>query len=52
MAEIGLIWRAGVKAGMRPLAIEEVQIPAEGGTSLADAVIGPQIDLLVLDTAP
>ena len=37
---------------MRAFAIVEIQISAEGGTRLADAVVGSQVDLLVLDRAP
>ena len=35
-----------------PRAIVEVQIPADRGAGLADAVVGVQIDLLVLDRSP
>src|SRR5208283_5248370 len=37
---------------MRPLAIVEVQIPAERSTCVANSVVGMQIDLLVLDRSP
>jgi hypothetical protein len=34
---------------MRSLAVVEVEIATQGGACLADAVVGPQIDLLVFD---
>ena len=37
---------------MRALAIIEVQIAADRGARLADAVVGPEIDLFVFDGAP
>ena len=40
-----------VKARMRPMAVVEVDVAAER-SSLVDAVIGPQVHLLVFDTAP
>src|ERR1019366_4918968 len=52
VVEVGTIRRPRVKARMRTLAVVEVQIPAERGASLADIVVGPQIDLLVFDRAP
>src|SRR5271169_459577 len=33
-------------------AVVEAQVTADRGAGLADAVVGPQIDLLVLDAAP
>src|SRR5262245_40536689 len=50
--EVGLIGRASVKARMRPMAVVEVDVAAERSSRLVDAVIGPQIHLLVFDTAP
>src|ERR1700676_4831173 len=50
--EVGVIGRPSVKARMRTLAVVEVQIPADRGARLADAVVGPQIDLFVFDRAP
>ena len=41
-----------VKARMRTPAIVEVEISADRCEGLADGVVGPQIDLLVFDTAP
>src|SRR5262249_58774096 len=37
---------------MRPMAVVEVDVAAERSSRLVDAVIGPQIHLLVFDTAP
>jgi hypothetical protein len=37
---------------MRALAVVEIQIPADRSTRLADAIVGPQIDLFVFDGAP
>src|SRR5215212_8657625 len=37
---------------MGPASIVEGQVPADRGASLADRVIGPEIDLLVLDRPP
>src|ERR1700732_2161598 len=37
---------------MRTFAVKEVEIPADRGACLADAVVGPEIDLLVFDRAP
>src|ERR1700676_5254230 len=44
VVEVGVIRRPSVKARMRTLAVVEVQIPADRGARLADAVVGPQID--------
>ena len=52
VVEVGVIRRSGVKARMRPLAVVELQIPTDRGARLADAVIGPEVDLLVFDRAP
>src|SRR3974390_1176870 len=52
MVEIGLIRGASAKARMRSLAVVEIQIPADRGAGLGDAVIGPQIDLLILYRSP
>ena len=52
VVEVGVIRRSSVKARMRALAVVEVQIPADRGARLADAVVGPQIDLFVFDRAP
>ena len=41
-----------VKARMRPMAVVEVDVAAERSSRLVDAVTGPQIHLLVFDTAP
>src|ERR1700731_1746965 len=40
------------KARMWSLAVVEAQVVADRGARLADAVVGPQVDLLVLDAAP
>ena len=37
---------------MRALAVEEVQIPADRGARLADAIVGLEIDLFIFDRAP
>jgi hypothetical protein len=37
---------------MRPMAVVEVDVAAERSSRLVDAVIGPQIHLLVFDIAP
>src|ERR1700681_1919362 len=52
MIEIGLIGRSPVKAGVRTSPIVEVQISADRGACLADAVVSSQIDLFVLDRSP
>src|SRR6185436_16087329 len=52
VAEVGAIGRAGVKARVWPLAIVEVEITTERTARLAHAVVGPQIDLFVLDRPP
>ena len=50
--EVGLIGRGAVKARVWAPAVVEVQITANRITGVGDAVVGPQIDLLVLDAAP
>src|SRR5215216_3886867 len=52
MSEIGVVRRPSVKARMRALAVVEIQIPADRGARLGDAVVGPQMDLLVFDRTP
>src|SRR5271168_3834509 len=52
MVKIGLVRCAGAKARVRSLAVVEVQIAADRGPGLGDAVVGPQIDLLVFDRSP
>ena len=52
MSEVGVVRRPSVKARMRALAVVEIQIPADRGARLGDAVVGPQIDLLVFDRTP
>src|SRR5215212_10578467 len=52
VVEIGVIRRPSVKARMGALAVVEVQIPADRSARLADAIVGPQIDLFVFDRAP
>src|SRR5271169_3638784 len=52
VVEVSAIRSPRVKAGMRTPAIIEVQIPPERGTRLADAIVGPQVDLLVFDRTP
>src|SRR3954451_8452764 len=47
-AEVGLVGRAGRQARMRALGVVEVQIPTERGTCIGDAVVGAQVDLLIL----
>src|SRR5260370_25680651 len=44
--------RGAVKARVWAAAVVEVQITANRITGVRDAVVGPQIDLLVLDAAP
>src|ERR1035437_7014438 len=50
--EVNLVWRMPLKARMRPLRIVEVQIPADQGARVFDALIGPQINLFIFDAAP
>ena len=50
--EVGLIRRAAVKTRMGTPAVIEVEISADRAARLADAVIGPQVHLLVFDAAP
>src|SRR6266851_4541613 len=50
--KVGAIGRAGVKARVRSLAVVEVEIATERGARLADAVVGPQIDLLAFGRPP
>src|ERR1700719_206685 len=52
VVEVSAIRRSRVKARMRTPAIVEVQISSERGACLADAVVGPQVDLLVCDRTP
>src|SRR4051812_6314427 len=47
-----MIRRASVEARMRSLAVVEIQIPTDRSACLADAVVGPEIDLFVFDRAP
>lgn len=49
LREVGLVRRSRTKTGVRPLGVEEIQILADQPTSLGHRVIGPQIDLLVVD---
>src|SRR3982751_4308224 len=37
---------------MRSAGIVEAEVPADRGAGLADRVVGPEIDLLVLDRSP
>src|SRR5262249_40281017 len=46
---VGLVGRASVNARMGP---PEVDVAAERSSRLTDAVVGPQIHLLVFDAAP
>src|SRR3954463_4313692 len=50
--EVGLVRRLPVKAGVGSPSIVEGQIPADRGPGLADRVVGPEVDLLVLDRSP
>src|SRR5271168_4899315 len=52
VVEVGAIRSPRVKARMRAPAVVEVQIPPERASRLADAIVGPQIDLLVFDRTP
>src|SRR5271168_776235 len=52
VVEVGAIRSPRVKARMRAPAVVEVQIPPERATRLADAIVGPQVDLLVFDRTP
>src|ERR1700675_2134109 len=52
MIEISLLRRSPVKAGVRTPPIVEVQISADRGARLADAVVSSQIDFFVLDRSP
>src|SRR3954471_24569981 len=47
--EVGLVRRLPVKARMRPSSIVEGQVSPDRGAGLADRVVGPEINLLVLD---
>jgi hypothetical protein len=47
-----LIGGAPVKGGVRPSAVVEVEVAGDRLSGFADAVVGVQIDLLVLDGAP
>ena len=49
---VGLIGRHAVKARMRAAAIVAVKIPPNRDPSLRDALIGMQVDLLVLHRPP
>ena len=50
--EVGLIRCLAVKTGVRTSAVVKVQIPADRLSRFADAVVSPQIELLVFDAAP
>ena len=50
--EVSLIGCHAVKARMRASRIVEAQIAADRSACIADALIGPQVYLLVLDGAP
>src|SRR3954447_12743702 len=50
--EVGLIGRGPVKARMGPAPIVEGEVPADRGAGRADGVVGPQVNLLVLDRPP
>src|SRR3954470_2633892 len=50
--EVGLVRRLPVKARMRSPSIVEGQVSADRGPGLADRVVGPEINLLVLDRSP
>src|SRR5258706_12594281 len=50
--EVSLIGCHAFKARMRSAAVVEVEIAADRRAGLADAVVGPQINLLVFDAAP
>jgi putative transposase len=52
LREVDLVGRPRAKAGVRPLGVEEIQIPPDRAASLGDRFIGPQIDLLVLHRPP
>ena len=43
MVEVGVVRRPGVKARMRAFAVVKLQIPANRGACLGDAVVGSQI---------
>src|SRR3546814_17874597 len=50
--EVGLVRGSPAQARVRPSAIEEAAVAADPGAGPGDAVIGPQVHLLVLDRAP
>ena len=50
--EVGLVGCRAVTARMRSPAIVQIEISTDRCAGLADAVIGPQIHLLVFDAAP
>ena len=49
---VSLIGRPAVKARVRAAAIVEIEIPSDRGTCVRHAVVGVQIDLLVLHRPP
>ena len=50
--EVGLVRRLPIKARVGSLAIVEGQISTDRRACVTDGVVGPEIDLLVLDRAP
>ena len=49
VVEVVRVRGLSVKALMRPASIVEGEVPGNAGPGLADAVVGMQIDLFVLD---
>lgn len=52
VVEVRMVRRAPVKARMGTGPVVPGQIPADRGPRLGDAVVGPEVDLLVLDRSP
>ena len=48
----GLVGRPAAMGGVRTARVVERQISPEAGARLAGAVVGPQVDILVLDAFP
>ena len=52
MSEVGVVGRPAVKRRVRPTVIVEIEIASYPAARLADALVGVQVDLLVLDCPP
>ena len=49
MSEVGVVGRPAVKRRVRPMMIVEIEIALDPAARRADALVGVQVDLLVLD---